>query len=206
MTQDEFDEMVVGQVISDRNSNRIIYKTGVDQFKLIDNSQYPIVTHAGDSRLMMSMTGGSAGALGNWYGSLRPISYGPSLTVEELTELSNLQRERDNFVKHKRLSKFKLMPATIRQSIVDEGYLDDLIKDFDNANDSDFPDAARLSELKRKQDAANGGYMSATSLSAIYSNDHIEITTRKYWAIRKHFTTEELAKAHAEACLEENIR
>jgi hypothetical protein len=69
-------------------------------------------------------------------------------------------------------------------------------------DDSGFPDLARLNSLRAKNNHHLSGML---SVSSVYLGGLNEVTYKKFGDILKHFKTEELAKAHAEACLEEEI-
>jgi hypothetical protein len=129
----------------------------------------------------------------------------PNISTEDLKELEGLETEVKQFVKQKKLSKFRALPRHLRQEIVDDGYVRDLIKDMSEASEQDFPDAQRLAELRNKRHSWNSAHHTV-NIGSMFSYELPGGFSSRYSQILNQFTTEELAKAHADACLEEDLQ
>ena len=136
-------------------------------------------------------------------GGLTATTFQP-LSPEEKKELETLEQEYKVFIKSNRLKKFQNLPKHLRQEIVDECYIRDLTIALTPNEDKDFQDFAKLQALRAKNyDHGFGGLVGITSG---YAGVYHEGSVGKYGSITKYFTTEELAQAHAQACLEEAIQ
>jgi hypothetical protein len=141
--------------------------------------------------------------LGNIFGPAT-VSFPHSLTTEEAKELEALEQEHKTFIKANRIKKFQNLPKHLRQEIVDEAYIRDLTVSLTSDDDKDFEQIAKLQALRNKNSFHNGYAVSMSGLSGLMHQDSF-IITGKYSNIIKHFTTEEIAKAHADVTLEEAI-
>lgn len=165
-------------------------------------------THVVDMSAMIHAISSGKSPFGG-LGGLTSIQWppGPSMTPEESKELEELEKEAKAFIKQTKLNKFKAFPRHLRQEVVDDCYTRDLASDLGNTSEKDFPDAARLNNLRNKKNMHSHLGQIHVSSSSYFQYEHLVSGTyvSKYDSILKHFTTEELAKAHAEACLEEDI-
>ena len=124
----------------------------------------------------------------------------PALTAEEEKEIEILEAEARNFVKTNRIKKFQALPRHLRQDIVDESYIKDLVESLMLDDSKDFEHMDKLNNLRAKRSFSNlNGVISVGGWSPHQENNW------KYGGIIKHFTTKELAEAHAQICIEEDI-
>jgi hypothetical protein len=137
-------------------------------------------------------------------GGLQAISF-PTLTPEEKKELETLEQEHKIFIKQNRIKKFQNLPKHLRQEIVDECYIRDLVEALASNDDKDFQDMAKLQSLRNKNNHSSG-FGGLISVTSGYSMSYGGSSVGKFGMITQHFTTEELAQAHAQACLEEAIQ
>lgn len=115
---------------------------------------------------------------------------------EEIEELESLESELLKWKKQEQLNKFKLLPTHIRQEIVDEAIVNNLVNS--QPSDDEFEDITRLRELR--------GKINPQVLR--YSHDNqstLNSLKLKYEAFINKFTTNELMEAHIEASLEDEI-
>lgn len=137
-----------------------------------------------------------------WTTSAYSLPQSPSLTPEERERLRDLESQLNQHRKFEKLKKFKALPCHIRQDIVDNSYLKDLLYEItSNKCDETFEN---LEELNRLRLIKNNNIFISTSYGVPY-DVHLNSYDPKYDTILNLFNTEELAKAHAEACLEENL-
>lgn len=137
---------------------------------------------------------------------VRRISSG--LTSKETDELNQLESEIKHWKHRKQLDKFRKLPANIRQEIVDEALLKDLLTDYEHntIDETQFDNYERLAELRNKDNynpwgnAKMGGHYHHG-----YSEERYQVHHWKYSAIHSQFKTDELLEAHSEATLEEEL-
>ena len=121
------------------------------------------------------------------------------ITDEERKELSDLEKELKNWRIQEQLKDFKNLPAHLRQEIVDEAILKNLMGSFEEEIDeNNFISIKRIKDLRAKQypDMFFGRAMPDTG----HGNYNF-----KYWPILNKFTTEQLQQAHADASLEDEL-
>jgi hypothetical protein len=135
-------------------------------------------------------------------GGLSGVVY-PLITPEESKELEILEQEHRVFIKTNRIKKFQSLPKHIRQEIVDEAYIRDLTQSLASNDDKDFEHLQKLQSLRSKQSYHNGYAATVISVGGLMHQEYNY--SGKYHNIIIHFTTEEIAKAHIEATLEEAI-
>lgn len=125
------------------------------------------------------------------------------LTDEESNELNQLESELRNWKHNKQLDKFKQLPAKLRQEIVDEALLKDLVSDYnhDRINVSEFDSYKRMLELRSKRHNP----WADVNINHSYNDFNQNYYHWKYDSIFKQFTTEELVAAHTEVTLEEEL-
>jgi hypothetical protein len=205
------------------NGGEQLCKVGYDTFTVLD--RYGTISQGNSSWIINAIIGGGGNGgskaiplgttslglpgLTSAGSGLASIQWppGPGLTSEEIKELDQLEIEAKAFIKQSKLNKFKGFPSHLRQEVVDDAYIRDLIASLGNENEKNFPDAARLNHLRNKKQNYNYPGQVHISSSSYFHYDGLVNGSfvSKYEHILKHFTTEELAKAHAEACLEEDI-
>lgn len=125
------------------------------------------------------------------------------MSDKEKDELKGLEAELNKWKRLEKLRKFKSLPSHIRQAIVDEAILKDLMGDMDEGVDENkFPDYDRVKDLRSKQ---KPNFLRNAQFRGHNVNIHDHQHMFKYGFILEKFTTDELMEAHAEASLEDEI-
>ena len=128
------------------------------------------------------------------------------MTDEQKERLAELKKELNIWRKQQKLNKFKGLPEHLRQEIVDEAIVNDMILKIQDVQDSDFPgyqELANLTSIKMPNNLFGPIDINFSASFAGYSAS--TITATKYYAIISLFTKDELMNAHMEASIEEQI-
>lgn len=134
----------------------------------------------------------------------------PRMTSIQKDRLETLNKEFEIWKKQQKLVKFKTLPSHIRQEIVDESIVKDLVSKINDIDLDGFPDKKELDKLVNLQTSTNKQYQGPYATMAITSSfglstNSMNVDVQKYSKILSMFTTEELMRAHTEACLEDEI-
>jgi len=223
MTIKELEDMTDGETTNCSSTNATIHKGSLGLYTIRDKyGNAKVCTSAADAAnelYQMSNTTGSAivglpiatlGTSGTYIsGTLTTGIYGSSLqgvpmSSEEAKRLNDLENELKVHITFEQIKKFKGLPRHIRQEIVDDAYIRDLMVEMrDSAHENSFERKSELDTLRLKErNRWNGMYHTGSIVSGWSIH---EGSNTKYSAILGKFTTEQLAKAHAEVCLEEDI-
>lgn len=214
MTEHEMDSMVDGEC--HMISGGVLTKLAPGTFSYSGSNGYNITgsTSSVYQAINQTITTATVGVGGNIWttgplGGLQAVSYPTrkSLTDEERKRLTDLEVQVKAHTKFEQVKKFKAMPRHIRQEIVDECYIRDLSTDLNQNHESSFEFAQELKDLRDKNNGYPGSYHVTAGLSSVFMGDvpHGHIGG-KFASIIGKFTTDELARAHAEVCLEEDIQ
>lgn len=123
-------------------------------------------------------------------------------TEEDRKELQNLKDEFSRWKKNKKLESFKSLPAHLRQEIVDEAILRDLMTSNRNEPlNQEFDGWKRMTELEEK---FGPNYLRPRAF--IRPESDYMTHEYKYIQIIENFTLQELTNAHAEASLEDELK
>lgn len=125
------------------------------------------------------------------------IFIGPHITDEEKKELESLEEELKVWKKHQELMHFKELSPELRQDIVNEAMTREAYRKMQDVKEEDFDHNDRLAELRNKN-----------SPSIQFVGHAVEFGPFESWrfsGILNKFTLKELAEAHAEASLEEEL-
>lgn len=222
MTIKELEDMADGETANCSSTNATIHKGSLGLYTVRDKyGNAKVCTSAADAAnelYQMSNITGSAivglptatltgtrtyisGSLTTGiYGSLQ----GTSMSSEETKRLNDLENELKAHISFEQIKKFKALPRHIRQEIVDDAHIRDLMVEMrDSAHENSFERKSELDALRFKErNKWNGMYHTGSIVSGWSMH---EGSNTKYSAILGKFTTEQLAKAHAEVCLEEDI-
>ncbi|CAB4125239.1 hypothetical protein UFOVP53_88 [uncultured Caudovirales phage] len=129
------------------------------------------------------------------------------MTTDEKERLAELRKELEIWKKQQKLNKFKEFPTHIRQEIVDEAIVSDMISKIHGIKDTDFPghqELHKLSSIKLPNNMFNG--VNLTGLSASFAGyASPSYSVQKYYAIISLFTKDELINAHIEASIDDEI-
>ena len=125
------------------------------------------------------------------------------MSKEEVEELKELEKELRVWKKQEELNKYKLLPSHIRQEIVDEALLVDLMGNAEPLNQK-FEYWERMQELRHRENEASS-YSNHVHAGNYNGPSPSGGFTLKYGPILNKFKTDELLEAHAEASLEEEI-
>lgn len=131
-----------------------------------------------------------------------------NLTKEQHERLAELKKELEVWKRHQKLNKFKELPAHIRQEIVDEAIINDMVSNINNIKESDFPNQQELLQLINCKSSNNiFATVDGTSLGLSYNyhlgSSHSNIS--RYTSIIQCFTKDELIKAHLDASIDDEI-
>ena len=121
--------------------------------------------------------------------------YSSMLSPEERLELMTLEKEYKAVVKNKRITIFKSMPSSLRQSVVDFIMYKKFLDDMKNLPE-DEPEWSRLYDLRRR-DWRDSRASMTSGLSVCVDSS--------YEAFLEFLTEEEVFNAHAEQSLEESL-
>jgi len=121
---------------------------------------------------------------------------------EEIIELEELELDLERWKRSEKLKIFQKLPAHIRQDVVDEIIIRDLLNDIENVNTKpeNFSDYSRVKELRSKIQSAN----SYITPYRVTHDSHYPYMS-KYSFLINTFTASELMEAHASASLEDEI-
>lgn len=144
------------------------------------------------------------------------VTYIYHMTQQDTDRLRELRESRDKWIKRQKLKNFQKLPAHLRQAVVDEAYIKEYCESMQSIDTANFDDEQELHDLEAKEALSNPFFAgsslqqwpppSSTSgvflhdLDKTYSNNNY-----KYADIISEFTADELADAHAQATLEEQI-
>jgi hypothetical protein len=215
ITQNDMDNMVDAEVMT--LSNGVLTKLSSGCFSYTDDNGYSYTGSTGSvwNNINQSMTatpplnmsiastfGGLTSAMGVAYPQSRP-----SLTADERKRLTELESQVKAHAKFEQLKKFKAMPRHIRQAIVDDCYVRDLTSDLNQNHEASFQFSQELKDLRDKNNGYMGSYhINSTNLSGIFTHqEYGNGGGGKFSSIISKFSTEELARAHSEMCLEEDL-
>ena len=143
-------------------------------------------------------------------GNMMTGGYFPAkMTVEERKKLDQLRQDKSRWIHEQKLKKFKLLPPHIRQAIVDESYVKDFIDEMNNTS-FHFPEQNQINELETREFAYqkfSGSYQNYVSFTSAtnFAFNEMPYPDFRYTSILNEFNTEELANAHTEATIEENL-
>lgn len=223
MTIKELEDMTDGETANCSSTNATIHKGSLGLYTIRDKyGNAKVCTSAADAAnelyQMSNITGSAivglptatltAGTRTYISGSLTTGMYGSlqgvSMSSEETKRLNDLENELKAHISFEQIKKFKALPRHIRQEIVDDAYIRDLMVEMrDSAHENSFERKSELDTLRLKErNKWNGMYHTG---SMVNGWSYPEGSNTKYSAILGKFTTEQLAKAHAEVCLEEDI-
>ena len=115
----------------------------------------------------------------------------PGLTSEEQKELDNLKAERDRGKKQAKLNKLKSYPSDVREKLTEMLRLKEAIEDINNTEANKSPREVEL-------EAKNNNMLFSSGFGTIFLNTSI-------FPQISELTYEDIANAHAEQTLEEEI-
>lgn len=121
-----------------------------------------------------------------------------SITPKEEEELNELEGDFELWKKHQELLAFQGLPSELRQEIVNEALIKDMMDKIDHVDESEFDDIDRLNELRNKK---SPGIRFAHARGFIVSSP----SPYRYINVLERFTLSELMDAHAAASLEEEL-
>lgn len=192
----ELSAMEVGDAI--RIPEGSVHRYGSDYFVFTSYSGYSNTGTVADiyKAIQSNPANWTTGTL-----STASVRIQPRLTVEEEERLLDLESQLRAHIKFEQLNIFKRLPRHLRQDVVDEAYLNDLVNDMDEGkHKSSFQFKDELESLRcRRYNSSLYSSAYTTGLSGIVAQ------AGKYYYIISKFSTEELARAHAEVCLEEDL-
>lgn len=123
------------------------------------------------------------------------------ISKEEEKRLNELEKELEQFKKYKRIEKFKQLPITTRQDIVDTIMLEELINSF-HIKETEFENIQEILTLRAMKPFNHTMNWSHSGIGGYQQTSYLQM---KYGEILKYLTKEEILAAHAEAAFEEEV-
>lgn len=136
-----------------------------------------------------------------------------TMSEDERKELADLREEKKRWIRQEKLRAFKELPSHLRQDIVDEAYIKNSLDKMRSVDESKFDSQQRLLDLEHKeastyQTTYGGTFTFQPSMWMTSGQLDVDLGTNmwyKYGPIIDEFTLDELANAHSEATLEEQL-